>query len=83
MGTELISDVRLEDGSGLDVARHVRALYDGSVCVVLMSGFGTSATEALLAGADEFVSKPFAPEQLVEACVAALRRVGKALRSGS
>lgn len=60
-----IVDVRLPDGSGLDVLRQLR-LTDDAIVGVTMTGFATvaEATEALRAGASDFVTKPFSADAL-------------------
>lgn len=75
----VISDVGLTDGSGLDLARHIRARRGPRMAVVLMSGFGVERVDALHAGADEFVPKPFRLEELFSRCSDVLARTGRRL----
>lgn len=72
----LIVDLALPDVAGTVVLREVRSRSD--VPIVMLSGqAGTEdRIEALLAGADDFVSKPFSPRELVARVRALLRRGG-------
>ena len=52
-------DMRLPDGSGLDIVRHVAAEHpDTPIAVITAHGNMDTAVEALKAGAFDFVSKP-------------------------
>ncbi|MGB5563145.1 MAG: sigma-54 dependent transcriptional regulator, partial [Sedimenticolaceae bacterium] len=52
-------DMRLPDGSGLDIVRHVASEYpDTPIAVITAHGNMETAVEALKAGAFDFVSKP-------------------------
>ncbi|SEP04326.1 response regulator [Actinacidiphila rubida] len=70
----VLLDLGLPDLDGLDVLRSLRAW--GSVPVVVVSGRSGIATriEALDAGADDFVTKPFAIDELAARLRAVLRR---------
>jgi DNA-binding NtrC family response regulator len=58
--TVVLTDLRLPDGSGLDVLRAARA-RDGRSAVVMMTAHGTidAAVEAMREGAVDFLQKPF------------------------
>lgn len=70
----VLLDLGLPDLDGLDVLRSLRAW--GNVPVVVVSGRGGISTriEALDAGADDFVTKPFAIDELAARLRAVLRR---------
>ncbi|MFP4149824.1 MAG: response regulator transcription factor, partial [Nitriliruptoraceae bacterium] len=70
----ILLDLRLPDGDGIEVVRQIRAF--SQVPIVLLSGAATERTrvEALDAGADDFVDKPFSMEELRARVGAALRR---------
>lgn len=61
----LLMDVHLSDQNGLDVLRSLRQAEDGSrVRVVMTSGLNVEQ-ECLERGADEFLLKPFMPDDLI------------------
>jgi two-component system KDP operon response regulator KdpE len=74
----LILDIMMPGPDGLDVLRRVRR--DMEVPVVMLSARGreTDKVEALDAGADDYLTKPFGVEELLARVRAALRRVGSA-----
>jgi len=55
----VLTDLRMPNGSGLDVLRAARAA-DGDVPVILMTGFGSidEAVQAMKEGAHDFLQKP-------------------------
>jgi PAS domain S-box-containing protein len=68
-GFELVlADIRMPDVDGLDVLRVAKEL-DPDIAVVMITGYGTmeNAIEALRAGAQGFVLKPFTSEELLNA----------------
>jgi len=70
-----IIDLLLPGGDGLDVCRRLREWSD--VPILVLSGLEDEQTmiRALDAGADDYVTKPFAPGELVARLRAVLRRV--------
>ena len=72
----VILDLLLPDGTGTDVCRELRAWTE--VPIVLVSAVGDEAEKiaALDAGADDYVTKPFAMGELLARLRAALRRAG-------
>ena len=74
----LLLDVGLPDGSGLDVCRAVRAHATRShLPIIMLSAQGEEIDRVLglELGADDYVSKPFSPRELVARVRALLRRV--------
>ncbi|MCC6615249.1 MAG: response regulator transcription factor [Anaerolineae bacterium] len=71
----VLLDLNLPDIDGLDVLRSVRE--QSFLPMIILSGFtqGRDKVLALEAGADDFLSKPFIPEELVARVGALLRRV--------
>jgi CheY-like chemotaxis protein len=68
----LVMDVRLPDGSGLDLVRDLRqGGMPGRARVIIASASVLPAERdaALAAGADRFLSKPYRPADLVDAVV--------------
>src|SRR5205823_9109573 len=73
-----IIDLMLPDGSGVEVCRQLRSWSEMPIVVFSAIGDEDQKVEALEAGADDYVTKPFGPRELVARLGAALRRVGDA-----
>jgi two-component system, OmpR family, KDP operon response regulator KdpE len=71
-------DLGLPDLDGTDVIRRVRSFSDVPVIVLSVRDRQADKVAALDAGADDYVTKPFGPRELVARLGAALRRVGDA-----
>lgn len=71
----VLLDLNLPDISGLDVLKTVRA--NSFLPMIVLSGYGKDRdrVSALEIGADDFLSKPFSPEELIARVRALLRRV--------
>jgi len=71
----VILDVMLPGKSGLDIARDLRAI--SGVPIVMLSARGDEVDRilGLEFGADDYVTKPFSPRELVSRVKAILRRV--------
>ena len=67
-------DLGLPDLDGTQVIERVRSFSDVPVIVISVRDRQTDKVEALDAGADDYVSKPFAMEELLARLRAALRR---------
>ncbi|KAF5028591.1 Regulatory protein AtoC [anaerobic digester metagenome] len=83
----VLTDVRMEGASGIDLVRETRALLPDALCVV-MTAFASfeNAVAAIKAGAFDYLPKPFSVEQLEHlvgkvATVVALRRENARLRA--
>jgi two-component system KDP operon response regulator KdpE len=72
----VILDLLLPDGSGKDVLRELRGWSDAPVVLVSAVGDEDEKIAALDAGADDYVTKPFAVGELLARLRAALRRAG-------
>jgi two-component system KDP operon response regulator KdpE len=72
----VILDLLLPDGSGTDVCRELRQWTQAPIIVVSAVGEEAEKISALDAGADDYVTKPFAIGELLARLRAALRRVG-------
>lgn len=70
-----ILDLVLPDGSGVDVCRSVREWTDLPIIVVSALDTEVDKIAALDAGADDYVTKPYAVGELLARVRAALRRV--------
>jgi two-component system, OmpR family, KDP operon response regulator KdpE len=69
-----IVDLILPDGNGIDVCRSIREWSEMPLLVLSAVGEETEKIRALDAGADDYVTKPFAPGELIARLKAALRR---------
>lgn len=70
----MILDLRLPDRDGEDVARRVRALIDQPVIMLTAKADEAHRIAGLQLGADDYVTKPFSPRELVARVAAVLRR---------
>jgi two-component system KDP operon response regulator KdpE len=70
-----IIDLVLPDGDGVDVCRSIREWSEMPLLVLSAVGDERDKVRALDAGADDYVTKPFGPDELVARLRAALRRV--------
>jgi DNA-binding response OmpR family regulator len=70
----IVLDLRLPDRSGEDVAREVRR--SSSVPIIMLTAKAAEADRVtgLRLGADDYVTKPFSPRELVARVAAVLRR---------
>jgi two-component system KDP operon response regulator KdpE len=71
-----IIDLVLPDGDGVEVCGRLREWSDMPILVLSAIGEEDEKVRALEAGADDYVTKPFASRELVARLEAALRRVG-------
>ena len=74
----LILDIMMPGPDGVEVLRRVRRDMDVPVVMLSARGRETDKVEALDAGADDYLTKPFGVEELLARVRAALRRVGSA-----
>ena len=70
----MILDLRLPDGSGVDVCRRLREWTQVPIVVVSAVDEETEKIAALDAGADDYVTKPYAVGELLARVRAAMRR---------
>jgi two-component system KDP operon response regulator KdpE len=69
-----IIDLVLPDGNGVDLCRRLREWSDMPIIVLSAIGEEQEKVRALDAGADDYVTKPFGPQELVARLQAVLRR---------
>jgi two-component system KDP operon response regulator KdpE len=69
-----IIDLVLPDGDGVEVCRRLREWSDMPLIVLSAVGDEDAKVRALAAGADDYVTKPFGPRELVARLQANLRR---------
>jgi two-component system KDP operon response regulator KdpE len=71
-----IIDLVLPDGNGVEVCAELRSWSEMPILVLSAIGEEEEKVRALEAGADDYVTKPFGPRELVARLEAALRRAG-------
>jgi two-component system KDP operon response regulator KdpE len=76
----IILDVLLPDGSGTDVCRELRTWTTAPVLVLSAVGEESEKIQALDAGADDYVTKPFSGDELLARLRAALRRTTSSVK---
>lgn len=69
-----IIDLVLPDGNGIEVCRSLRSWSDLPLIVLSADGDEDRKVAALEAGADDYVTKPFSPRELIARLEAVLRR---------
>lgn len=69
-----VLDLMLPDLDGVEVTRRIREWSEMPIVVLSAIGDEDKKVEALAAGADDYVTKPFGPRELVARLEAALRR---------
>jgi two-component system, OmpR family, KDP operon response regulator KdpE len=72
----IILDLGLPDLEGTEVCRRIRAKSQVPIIVLSARGAEADKVNALDLGADDYVTKPFGPEELLARIRVALRRVG-------
>ncbi len=72
----VITDLKMPRVSGLDLIRHIRENYKDTE-VMMITGYATvgGAVEAVKAGAEEYLSKPFTDKELLGAVQTALEKL--------
>jgi len=73
-----IVDLVLPDLDGVEVTRRLRQWSEMPILVLSAMGEEEQKVKALEAGADDYITKPFGPRELVARLQAALRRAGRA-----
>ena len=71
-----ILDLMLPDLDGVELTRRLREWSEMPILVLSAVGEEDRKVEALAAGADDYVTKPFGPRELVARLEAAMRRAG-------
>jgi two-component system KDP operon response regulator KdpE len=72
----VVLDLGLPDLEGTEVCRRIRASSQVPIIVLSARGSEADKVNALDLGADDYVTKPFGPEELLARIRVALRRVG-------
>jgi len=69
-----IVDLLLPDGNGIELCRRLREWSTMPIIVLSAVGDEVEKVRALRAGADDYVTKPFGPQELIARLEAVLRR---------
>ena len=78
----VLLDLGLPDGTGIDFIRDVRTWSDVPIIVVSARSHEEDKIEALNSGADDYLTKPFSPGELLARVRAQLRRRSMASEKG-
>jgi two-component system KDP operon response regulator KdpE len=70
----VLTDLAMPNVDGLDLCRKLRAVSQVPIIVLSAKGEETAKVEALDAGADDYLTKPFGMDELLARIRAALRR---------
>jgi len=70
----VVTDLSMPNMNGLELCRRLRAFSDVPIIVLSVKGEERSKVEALDAGADDYVTKPFGIDELLARIRATLRR---------
>jgi two-component system, OmpR family, KDP operon response regulator KdpE len=70
----VVTDLAMPNVNGLELCRQLRAISDVPIIVLSVRGEEKTKVEALDAGADDYVTKPFGVEELLARVRATLRR---------
>ena len=73
----VLLDVSLEDGNGFAVCAAIKANTEIPVIFLTASGDEYSTVTGLDMGADDYISKPFRPRELISRMKGVLRRCGR------
>jgi Response regulators consisting of a CheY-like receiver domain and a winged-helix DNA-binding domain len=71
----VLLDIALSDGNGFSFCKEIKLLYRLPVVFLTASGDEYSTVTGLELGADDYISKPFRPRELVSRIKNVLRRV--------
>jgi DNA-binding response OmpR family regulator len=71
----VLLDVRLPGEDGLTLARYLRERYDVGIIMVTAAGEAVDRVVGLEIGADDYVTKPFDPRELLARMKSVLRRL--------
>lgn len=70
----IISDLQMPEMDGIELCREIRKISSVPIIVLSVKGEERTKIEALDAGADDYVTKPFSIDELMARIRAALRR---------
>jgi two-component system KDP operon response regulator KdpE len=73
----VVLDLGLPDMDGFDVLRHIRSFSDVPVIILTVRKEEATRIEGLELGADDYITKPFSPGELMARVKVVLRRAGR------
>jgi DNA-binding response OmpR family regulator len=73
----IVLDVNLPQLDGFAVCRHIREQADTPILLLTVRDEEDDIVHGLKLGADDYITKPFSPRQLIARAQAVLRRAGK------
>nr|WP_207481834.1 response regulator transcription factor [Arenibaculum pallidiluteum] len=73
----VLLDLNLPGENGFSIARRLRSTYDPGIIMVSAIGDVIDRVAGLEAGADDYITKPFEPAEVVARVTALLRRRGR------
>ena len=79
----VLLDLMLPDMDGLEVLRRIREMSHVPVVIISAKGADNDRIRGLQLGADDYVTKPFNPDEVLERVKAVLRRARPNRRKGS
>lgn len=79
----VVTDLAMPNLDGLELCRRLRLVSQVPIIVLSVKGEEKTKVEALDAGADDFVTKPFSMEELLARVRATLRRAPSTTRDGA
>src|SRR5690606_20542742 len=71
----ILLDISLPDSSGFDICPHIKKMTDAPVLMVSCRDSEIDKVLGLTVGGDDYISKPFSPNELVARIKAHLRRI--------
>ena len=71
----IVSDLQMPEMDGIELCREIRKISEIPIIVLSVKGEEKTKIEALDAGADDYVTKPFSIDELMARIRAALRRL--------
>ncbi|MCL4878222.1 MAG: response regulator transcription factor [Anaerolineae bacterium] len=78
----IVLDLNLPKMDGLAVCQHIRAQDSTPIIMLSVNGEDDDVVRGLELGADDYMTKPFSPRQLVARIKAVMRRAGIVLTPG-
>jgi two-component system KDP operon response regulator KdpE len=78
--TAIILDLGLPDMDGMDIIKQVRAISDIPIIVISVRDQDNDKVEALDAGADDYLVKPFSIKELLARIRVVLRHTGNSIK---
>jgi DNA-binding response OmpR family regulator len=72
----ILLDIMLPDGNGFDFCKEIRGKTGAHIIFLTAKSEQSDMVDGLLTGGDDYITKPFHPEELMARLTAAMRRRG-------